>query len=836
MNWALAARLARREMRGGLRGFRIFLACIALGVAAIAAVGQVRAAIEAGLTEQGAVLLGGDAQMEFTYRFADAAERAYMDEIADRVSEVVDFRSMVVAGEDRALTQVTAVDDLYPLMGAVELEPGLPLAQALAPQGGLPGVVLDRVLMDRLGVAPGDRVKLGLQEFRIGAALIRQPDSATGGFGLGPPTLVLTRDLAQSGLLVPGSLFETEYRMDLPEGADLSALEAAAEARFADAGMQWRDSRRAAPGVERFVDRLGAFLTLVGLAGLAVGGVGVSSAVHAWLEGKVPVIATLKVLGAESRLIFRVYLIQVAALAGLGVALGLVLAALVPVLAGPLIAQALPFPVAFAIYPRPMAEAAFYGVLTALVFTLWPLGQVERLRAAALYRGAGRRGVPRPVRLLAIAGLAVALVGGAVLLSGAWTLALGTAAGVLGALAVLALAAFGLRRLARRLARGLRGGVPLRAALGAIAAERGEAASVVLSLGLGLSVLAAVGQIDANLRAAIDRDLPTRAPAYFFVDIQPDQIDPFLDRVKADPAISRVDSAPMLRAVLSRINDRPAAEVAGDHWVVRGDRGVSYADALPEGTRIVAGEWWPAGWQGEPQVSFSAAEAEEIGLKLGDSVTLNVLGRDITARITSLREVDFATGGMGFVMVLNAAALQAAPHSHIATIYAPPEAEARILRDLAGTWPNITAIRVRDAIDRVTEALDAIATATAWAAAAVLATGLVVLIGAAAAGERSRIYEAAILKVLGATRGQILGSFALRSALMGMAAGVVAIAAGAAAGWAVLVWVMESSYLFEPLSALAIVAGGGLATLAAGLAFAWRPLRLRPAGVLRDSE
>ena len=836
MSWHLAARLARRELRGGIAGFRIFLACLALGVAAIAGVGQVRSAIEQGLADQGAVLLGGDAQMEFTYRAADEAERAFMQRIALRVSEVVEFRSMLVAGEERGLTQVQAVDDLYPLTGAVELAPPMPLAQALAPKDGRPGAVVDPVLLDRLGLAQGDVVRLGTQEFHVAAALTRQPDSTTGGFGLGPPMLVYTRDLAQSGLIVPGSLYETKYRLDLPEGADLAALEAEAEAQFAGKGVQWRDSRRAAPGVERFVDRMGAFLVLVGLAGLAVGGVGVSSAVRAWLERKVPVMATLKVLGAETGLIFRVYLLQLAVLASLGVAIGLALGALVPVLAGPVIAAQLPFPVSFGVYIRPLAEAAFYGLTTAALFALWPLARVEQVRAAALYRGAGRQGWPAPKRLVALALLAVLLVGGAVILSGVWLLALGTAAGILGALGLLTLAALGLRRLARRGARAARGRVALRAALGAIAAERGDTVAVVLSLGLGLSVLAAVGQIDANLRAAIDRDLPTRAPAYFFVDIQPDQIEPFLARVGADPAISRVDSAPMLRAVLAEINGQPARDVAGDHWVVRGDRGISYADGVPEGTKIVAGEWWPEAYAGAPQVSFAATEAEEIGLNLGDTITVNVLGRDIVAQVTSLREVDFATGGMGFVMVMNEAALKGAPHSHIATIYAGPEEEARILRDLASTWPNITAIRVREAIDRVTEALDAIATATAWAAGAVLVTGFVVLIGAAAAGEQGRVYEAAILKVLGATRGRILASFALRAALTGAAAGLVAIAAGSLAGWAVLVLVMEADYSFEPVSALAIVIGGALVVLLAGLGFALRPLQVRPARVLRLAQ
>ncbi len=834
---SLAWTIARRELRGGLKGFRVFLACLALGVAAIAGVGMVRAAIQQGLEDQGAVLLGGDAQMEFTYRFATPEERAWMEGVADRVSEIVDFRSMAVVGEETALTQIKAVDDAYPLLGALELEAGT-LAEALAVQDGAPGAVMDKVLVDRLGLTPGDRFRLGVKEFRLGAVLLREPDSANGGFSLGPRTIVRTADLTGSGLLEPGSLFETEYRLVLPPGTDLAAMERRAEAEFANAGMGWDDSRRAAPGVERFVERIGSFLILVGIAGLAVGGVGVQAAVRAYLDGKVATIATLKTLGAEGQLIFRIYLLQIAVLAGVGVVLGLLLGAGLPILFGGVIEAALPFPAEIGLYPMPLMEAAFYGLVTAFLFTLWPLARTEGVRAAALYRGAGRGGWPAARHLWAIAALAVLLVGGAVWFSGTWELTLGSAGGVIGALLVLALAAIGLRWGARAAARaGLaRGRVPLRMALAAIGGPREEAGAVILSLGLGLSVLAAVGQIDSNLRSAIETDLPERAPSYFFVDIQPDQIEGFLARVEGDPAVSKVESAPMLRAVLTQINGRPAKEVAGEHWVVRGDRGITYATQPQENAQVVAGEWWPEDYTGPAQVSFAAEEAEEIGLKLGDELVVNVLGRDIPATITSFRQVDFSSAGMGFVMTMNPTALQGAPHTFISTVYAEEEAEAAILRDVSKAYPNVTAIRIREAIDRVTEALEAIATATAWAAAATLVTGFVVLIGAAAAGERARVYEAAVLKTLGATRGKILASFALRSALMGAAAGVVAIVAGGIAGWAVMVFVMEASYRFEPVSAFAIVLGGVLATMAAGLLFALRPLAARPAQVLRSQE
>jgi len=839
MSLHLAAKLARRELRGGVKGFRIFLACLALGVAAIAAVGMVRAAIEGGLADQGAALLGGDAQMEFTYRTATSDERAFMDDMAIATSEIIDFRSMAVVDEDRALTQVKAVDSAYPLIGTVELAPPIPLAEALSTQNDIPGAVMDRVLVDRLGLALGDSFKMGTQSFRLNAVLVKEPDSATGGFGLGPRTIVPTPALANSGLVGPGSLFESQYRLMLPAETDLEAAKTRAEAAFRDKGLRWSDSRRATPGVARFVERIGSFLVLVGLAGLAVGGVGVSAAVRAYLDGKIATIATLKTLGASGRMIFQTYLIQIGALTVLGVSLGLILGAGVPLALSPLIKASLPFPVAFGLYPAPLLEAAFYGVITALLFTLWPLARVQNVRAAVLYRGgAGRVAWPSWVHWLALVVLVILLIGGAAWLSGLASLALWSAAGVVAALGILWTTAFGMRAAARALARShlARGRVGLRAALAAIGGPRDEAASVILSLGLGLTVLASVGQIDANLRAAIDRDLPAIAPSYFFVDIQNDQIDDFLTRTKADSGVTRVDTAPMLRGVVTKINGTDARDVAGEHWVVRGDRGVTYAATLPLGTTLTGGTFWAADYTGPPQLSFAQEEADEIGLELGDTVTVNILGRDIDATITSFREVDFSTGGMGFVMMLNPGAVAGAPHTHIATVYASEASEAQLLRDVAGAYPNITAVRVRDAIDRVSDALTAIATATAWAAGATLLTGFVVLIGAAAAGERSRIYEAAILKTLGASRTQIMGSFALRAALTGAAAGVVAIAAGGLAAWAVMRFVMETNFVFEPISALAIVIGGVLATLLAGLAFVWRPLAARPAQVLRAQE
>ena len=842
MSLALSARFARRELRGGLRAFRIFLACLALGVAAISAVGTVRAAIEGGLEREGAALLGGDAEMEFTYRFATPEERAWMEDTASRVSEIADFRSMAVVDRDgtteRGLTQVKAVDGAYPLLGTPELDPAMPLAQALAGDGTRPGAVMDPILTDRLALSPGDTFRMGEQEFILMAALVREPDNASGGFGLGPRTIVLRADLEGSGLLEPGTLFSSKYRLDLPPDADLAALEDEAEATFATSGLRWTDARNGAPGVSEFVERLGAFLILVGLSGLAVGGVGVSAAVRAYLATKTSTIATLRTLGADRRTIFQTYFLQIGALSLLGIALGLVIGALVPLLLSPLIEAQLPVPARFTIYPGPLSEAALYGALTAFLFTLLPLARAEDIRAATLFRDALSAGrlLPRPRYLAALgAGLAL-LLGSAAWFSGNLWLTLWTAGGICGALLLLALAALAIRWLARALTPWARGRPALRWALSAISGPREGAASVVLSLGLGLSVLAAVGQIDGNLRNAIAGNLPDVAPSYFLVDIQKDQMQAVADRLETGHEVSRIDSAPMLRGIITRINGRPAREVAGDHWLIQGDRGITYSGPLPERSRITEGSWWDADYDGPPLISVADEEAREIGLQIGDTMTINILGRDIEATIASFREVDFSTAGMGFTLAMNPGAVSAAPHSFLATVYAEPEAEAAILRDIGTAFPNVTLIRVRDAIERVADLLSGLAAATSYGALATLLTGFLVLIGAAASGVGARTFEAAVLKTLGAPRRRILASFALRAAILGLAAGVVALASGIAGGWAVSRFILDTDFAVIWPSALIIVTGGIGATLLAGLAYAWAPLAARPARILRAND
>ncbi|MEL6477207.1 MAG: FtsX-like permease family protein [Pseudomonadota bacterium] len=834
-------RLALRDLRGGLSGFRVFLICLTLGVAGIAAVGSISEAISRGLAAESRSILGGDVSVSFTYRFAEDDERAWLERLGE-VSEIADLRSMIgLEGrpEERALSQVKGVDAAWPLYGEAGID-GPPLAEALSPVDGVYGLLTEPVLAERLGLTPGTLVRLGTGTFEFRGTLTSEPDVASQGFNLGPRSLVSLEGLRQAGLLGPGTLFDSLYRLRIDDG-NLNQMRAGFKDAFPESGARWRDRRNAAPGIERFVQRMGAFLILVGLAALAIGGVGIGAAVRGYLTRKTATIAALRTLGASGNTVFAIYLIQVAVISLAGIALGLAFGAGAVALAAPILAESLPVPAAFGVYAWPLFVAGAFGAVTAVLFTLWPLAWLREVRPAQLFR----QGVddlqrrPAAAQLMLLGGM---LVLGAVVvlaLSGAWNLAAWVMAGLFGAFLLLRGLGWVLARVARASShQGVARNRPgLRLALGAIGVPGGQTPGIVVALGLALGVLAAIGQIDANLQRLIRDQLPVASPAFFFVDIQNDQLAPFtasLDTLGAD----RAETAPMLRGVITKLNGIPAAEAPIDPsgaWVLRGDRGVSYAATPPPGTVITEGTWWAEDYTGPPLVSFAEEEGRELGLSIGSTLTVNILGRPVTAEVANFREVEWRGMGINFLMILSPGALAGAPHTHIATVHTASATEAPIMRNTARDFPNVTVIRVREQVERVADALGDLGSATRWAALAVLVTGLAVLLGAAAAAAERQVREAAILRTLGASRQAVLSSFALRAALLGLMAGLVALAWGSAAAWAVSAYVFDADFVLSPGTALAVVTAGVLLNLLAATGFALGALNRRPAEVLRLS-
>ncbi|MGE0716733.1 MAG: ABC transporter permease, partial [Alphaproteobacteria bacterium] len=824
MQAAAAFRLARRELRGGLAGFRLFVACLALGVAAIAAVGSFAAAVTAGLDADARRLLGGDVELRNVHRPIAEEAHALLRE-AGQVSEVVEMRAMARAGDRRTLVELRAVDDAWPLVGAVETAPaGGPDALL---RGERMGVMIDPTLVARLGVAVGDRIRIGEAEFTVRGTIVSEPDRAATGIAFGPPAIIRAADLAATGLVQPGSLVSYRYRVVLPAGADATAFADELGRRFPDAGWRARTPATATPGLRSFIERLGLYLSLVGLTALLVGGVGVANAVASFLERKRTTIATLKCLGAPSSTIMASYLIQVMAMAGLGIAIGLVVGAALPWAAAALIGDALPVAARVAVYPAPLALAAAFGLLTALAFALWPLGRARAIPAAQLFRDLLEPSRSRPglaiaagtaAAILALAALAVATAPDRRL---ALWFVVGSAAGF----AIFRSAGWAVAAVARALPRPRR--PSLRLALANLHRPGAPTPSVVLSLGLGLSTLVAVALVQANMERQVREAMPAAAPTFFFIDLQPDQVAEFDALVQGFPGVERTNRVPSLRGRITRLAGVPVdqAKVAPEaEWALRNERGLTYARDLPAGSEVTAGKWWPADYAGPPIISFDAEIARGLGLGVGDTLTVNVLGREITATIANLRRIAWTSLSINFTIVFAPGTLEGAPQTHIATARVTPEREAALLAAVTDRFVNVSAIRVRDALDAVDGMMGQIATATGATAAVTLVAGLLVLAGAFAAGHQRRVRDAVVLKVLGATRRQILVTFLAEHGLLGVATAIVAALFGTLSGWFVLTGVMRAPWTFLPAPVVATAALAIVATLAFGFAGTWRAL------------
>ncbi|HEX6442332.1 MAG TPA: FtsX-like permease family protein [Stellaceae bacterium] len=831
-------RLAARELRGGIAGFRVFLACLVLGVAAIAAIGSLTASVTAGLRSDARVLLGGDVSLRLPLRPASEAERRYLAD-GGALSSVVKLRAMARApdGGKRSLIELQAVDAAYPLYGAVALIPPQPLGTAVGQQAGAYGAAVERAVADRLGLAVGDRFRIGNAVLELRAIIKTMPDAAFAGLAFGPRVLISDMALAATGLIRPGALLSYDYRLRLPFDADARQWVENARATFPEAGWQIRTGVDASPSLQRLFDRIGLFLHLAGITALLVGGVGIGNAVAGYVASKTKAIATLKCLGASTRLVFTAYLAQILALALAAIALALTFGGLAPAAIAPLLKPLLPTGIRLGLYPAPLAIAAGCGLLVTLLFSLWPLAAIGRIPPAALFRervAPIRRRVPLVAAGATIAS-ALALAALVVLAAPDRRIALWYVASALAAFALFRLAGGAIVMTVRRVPRPAR--PSLRLALANLHRPDAPTARVVPSLGIGLSLLVALALVDGNLAGEIETRLAESAPADFFIDIQPDQLAGFEEIMRSLPE-ARFEEVPMLRGRITRINGAPVeeAKIAPEaQWALRGDRGLTYAAEPPAGSRLVAGSWWPKDYQGAPLVSFDAELAQGMGVKAGDTLSVNVLGREVTATIANLRRIDWGRLGINFAIVFAPGALEAAPKTHLAAVYVPPGVlEEQLVREVTERFPNVSAIPVREALAAVARIVATIGGALRIVALVTLLAGILVLGGAIAAGHRRRVYDAVVLKVLGARRRSIAAAFLIEHGILGIATAGLAAGFGTLAAYALVTGPMRSDWTFLPGPILTTLALAVLVTLALGFAGTWRALGAKPARYLRN--
>ena len=835
-----------RDLRGGLAGLRIFFLCIALGVMAIVGVQSLASALDKGLGREGRVILGGDASFSLIHRRLSGDEKAFLERYGE-LSTIANLRGMArTEGGDAALIEIKAVEPSWPRIGAAVFAPPMSPGGALAGADGVFGAAAEEALLARLNLKLGDVIRLGDAKFVLRAILTSEPDRLAAGVSLGPRVLISQEALKATGLVQPGSLVRWTTRVIMrseaaaPDEAAVTGLLDEAKRTFPQAGWQARSRLAVSPEFSRDIDRFAEFLTLAGLLSLVVGGVGVANAAQGFVERKRATLAILKAIGAAGTSVVALALVEFLIVACLGALAGAALGAAIPFAVDWLFGALLTVPLEPAIDPGVIVLGLVYGLLTALAFSILPLARAHDLPVTTLIRDLPeeRQSWPRK-RYIAIAALAgAALIALAVATSPQASVAAKVAGATLAAFVALRLVALGVALIARHAPKSRV--VELRMALAAIERPGGLTASIVLSLGLGLAALVALTLIDANMRAELGQIEPGVTPSFFFLDVRAAEAPAFLDFLKREAPGVKISETPMMRGRFVKIGETPVEAVKPSEnvaWALEGDRGVTFAAEPPEGSEVVTGKWWPADYSGPPLVSMEKEVAEGLGLAVGDTVVVNVLGRDIAARIANLRKVNWRSYAINFVLVYSPNTFTGAPYSELVSAALPPgapDSELTLLRAAAREFPTVASVRVREAVESVEALVAKLALAIRAATGVALMTSALVLAGALAANRRARLADATILKILGATRGRLTAMFLIEYALLGAATAAFGVGAGALAAYWVVKRMMQFDFVFALTPALAAAAGGLALTVGLGMIGAWRILSQKPAAYLRE--
>lgn len=830
--------IARRDLNARLRGLRLLFICLFLGIATLATIGSLSSAITSELATQGQEILGGDVEIALTQREANTAEKKLFA-ATGRTSETIRLRAMAKratsssgasSGPDAILSELKGVDTAYPLYGNLQLTAG-GASGTLSPSQ----ILVDKALARRLDLGVGDTIIYGEARFQIRGLIEKEPDRVGEGFTLGPVAIVSLDGLRRTELIQPGSLYESKYRIRLAAGADAGKVAERLEKQFPSAGWDVKDRDRAAPGASRFFDRMGQFLSLIGLLALVVAGIGVSNGVSSYLAQKSNSIATLKILGATSRDIARIYMMQLFTVVLAAIGCGLLAGIVIPLGLIAVMGDQLPVQPGSAVHPLPLVTSAVFGLLIALIFTLPPLARARLLPAAALFRTLveRRRWLDRRL-MLALAAAALTIVLLAVLTADQPLFALATLGATGAVLLLLMLVGIVLKRALARMPRWRH--PLLRIAIANLHRPGAQTIPLVIALGLGLTLFVTLAAIQTSIDAEISRSVPQRAPNQFVLDIPAKDRANFEALVRRHAPEAKLNIVPSMRGTITafgrtRVSD--LEELPEGAWFLRGDRGLTYSETLPEGSDLVAGSWWPRDYQGPPLVSLDQEAAEIMNIGIGDTLTISLLGREFEARIASLRQVNWETLGFNYIMVFSPNTLRSAPHNLTSTIVMNPAHDGPVSRALLAAFPSISVIEIGEVIGRVRTLLDQMALAIALAGSVTILAGIAVLIGAIAASRQARSYDSIILKTLGATRAQILALQGIEYALLTALLAALSLALGSLAAWYVVVEIFEFGWAPNWRAVFATLAAGTVLTLGIGLIGSIPIISVKPAAALR---
>ncbi len=880
-------RMAWRETRGAWRHFLYFFACIAIGVGALVGVSLFGTNVARAVTKEARGLLGGDLEIRLTHPLSLAGQ-AVLQSLGERgmafthVSELVAMAARTT--QESSMTQSTqiielkAVEPTYPLYGAIRLDPAQSPDVLLHPDerrcGGHScfGALVQESLLIRMGLSVGDRLKIGQAMFLITGIVRTEPDRMANAFSLGPRVMIAQEGLQAAELIKPGSRVRERYLVKIPPGMPVEPLLSELRGRLAADSARVSSYRSAQPQLRQFLDQLSRYLGLIGLTALFIGGLGVGTSIHAFLRDKLQTIAILKAVGADSATVVSTYVVQAIFLGCIGSLAGILVGialqrGLPPLMAGLFVSDLLEqLGVSSELSWSsiwPIMKGAMLGLLSTLLFTLWPLLKIRDIQPGAVFRRDAEQTTVEPetppLRWWVKWGLAdrlnVGTAGGIILglcalsvwQAGSWSI------GFL-FLGALSLAIAVLFVCAQVFVRGL-AWVPmprvlsLRYAVGNVVRPGGQAAGIMVAIGIGVMVIVTVSLVEQALLHQVQENRPTDAPTFFFIDIQPDQAKEFVSLVERQTGRARPELTPLVRSRLHAIDGHVVTaeegmekddkrtegkEERGKQWYLTREYVLTFLEQLPKDNQLVKGAWWKPGQVFlTPQVSVEEEAAIHLGLAIGSIVEFDIQGATVSAEVSSIRKVEWGNFSTNFYMILSPGALEGAPFTYVGTVRVSPQEEVPLQQAVVASFPNVTAIHIGDVLDSFARVLDRLSLAIRALALFCLLAGGVVMAAALAATRYRRLYESVILKALGATRGLIARAFAIEYVLLGAVAGLIGLALGSVLSWAVLQYVFDLPWSIHPR-----VLGIGLLltmllTLIVGFASTYRILGQRPLAVLR---
>ncbi len=834
-------RFALRDFRRKHRGFWIFLSCLTLGVASITAVMAFASAVLGGIERDGRTVLGGDIALSTQFRPMSQEQLEFITPYSSEVTAYSEMRTLLRSedSENSVLVELKSVDNAYPLVGEVQLRDNLDFKQAILSDGVNYGAVVDKALVDFKRLGMGSTITLGGTEFKVTAIIENEPDRIGGSenFGFWPRVIVHRDALKDSPLLLDDSIHNREYRLVLSEGVAIEALKLQLQDMFDEHSWDIRDVSDAAPSLREVIDRLSVLLSLAGLTTLLIGGVGISNAIRAYMESRMATIAILKCVGASGKFVLRMYLIQILLLSSIGILVGIGIGLLAQVVIASVVTRWVAVPVDFNLDLRVLAIVTAYGFVTASLFSLAPLGAALNTSPSALFRKTVsniRRIVPKQFVITALV-LTVILTVIAIGTAPEKRFAIWFVMGAVGAWLAFKFIGEMIVKAARQVS--TRRSPVVRLAVANLHRPGSSTSDIVLSIGLGLTVLVTVALVSANMDKQINDMIQERAPTFFFLDVQAAQHDEFFGLLENTPGVVSIEKMPYVRGVITRVRGLDPAEALDDpdmEWLIEGDRAFTFSRTAPENTELIMGEWWPEDYEGPPLLSIHEDVANSLELEIGHLVSMRILGRDITGEVYNVRRLEWESMELNFAIMLSPNPLQHSPYSYISTVEINGKDELLLQDQIAELFPNITVVRIKEVLERVSNYMKRARDTAQGVSFITVFAGILVLAGVVMSENRRRAYESVLLKTLGASRRYVLSAYSLEYLMQGTITATVAAVVGAVASWAVLTILMGWNWTFFPLSAASTAAVGLAASMAIGLFGVFNALNHKPLRYLRN--